>query len=101
MVSGFKMLTVWRDLPVLESGMIEVVFAQCSLPLRPRRDFIHVDVKQKRKASALRKVFILEQPRICNMATIRKKSLFPPSNSKALTTFLDPKGAYYLILSHL
>lgn len=50
------------------------------------------------KSSTLRKVFILEQPRICNMATIQK-SLFFSSLATQEHCILDPpKGAPYLIL---
>lgn len=98
-----------EDLPVLESGMMEMVFVPCSLPLRPLRHVIHLDGKEERtgmrtihKAATLRKVFILEQPRICSAARIQKSLFSPtPSNSKAQTAFLDPGGAYYLILPHL
>ena len=49
------------------------------------------------KANILRKVFILEQFRVCNMVTIGKLS-FPPRNSKHC--ILNPKGACYFICPH-
>lgn len=89
-----------ENLSVLESGMTEVVFVQCALCLYGHWRLHLPWCKIEEEGKYPRKVFILGQPGICNMATIQK-SLFPPSNSKALTTCLDAEGAYYLIRPHL
>lgn len=49
------------------------------------------------KATILRKVFILEQFRVCNMVTTRK-CLFP--NGSKPRCILNPKEGYYFICPH-